>query len=61
MQGFALLLVTYVTVKFPIQSIIGGDLNLPQVDWKGVAEGMSGTQAISFMRVSKIQGGEVGR
>jgi hypothetical protein len=26
------------------QSIIG-DLNLPQVDWKGVAEGMRGTQA----------------
>jgi hypothetical protein len=26
------------------QSIIGGDLNLPQVDCKGVAEGMSGTQ-----------------
>jgi hypothetical protein len=27
------------------QSIIGGDLNLPQVDWKGVAEGNSVTQA----------------
>jgi hypothetical protein len=27
------------------QSIIGGDLNLPQIDWKGVVEGMSGTQA----------------
>jgi hypothetical protein len=27
------------------QSIMGGDLNLPQVDWKGTAEGMSGTQA----------------
>jgi hypothetical protein len=27
------------------QSIIRGDLNLPQVGWKGVAEGMSGTQA----------------
>src|SRR5215510_1688769 len=27
------------------QSIIGGDLNLPQVDWKGVAEGSSVTQA----------------
>jgi hypothetical protein len=26
------------------QSIIGGDLNLPQVDWKGVAEGNSVTQ-----------------
>jgi hypothetical protein len=26
------------------QSIIRGDLNVPQVDWKGVAEGMSGTQ-----------------
>jgi hypothetical protein len=27
------------------QSIIRGDLNLPQVDWKGLAEGMNGTQA----------------
>jgi hypothetical protein len=27
------------------QSIIGGDLNLPQVDWKAVAEGNSVTQA----------------
>jgi hypothetical protein len=27
------------------QCIIGGDLNLPQVDWKGVAEGTSVTQA----------------
>jgi N-glycosylase/DNA lyase len=27
------------------QSIIGGDLNLPQVDWKRVAEGTSITQA----------------
>jgi hypothetical protein len=26
-------------------SIIGGDLNLPQVDWKGVTEGTSVTQA----------------
>jgi hypothetical protein len=26
------------------QSIIGGDLNLPQVEWKGVAEGHSVTQ-----------------
>jgi hypothetical protein len=26
-------------------SIIGDDLNLPQVDWKGVAEGTSVTQA----------------
>jgi hypothetical protein len=26
------------------QSIIGGDLKLPQVDWEGVAEGMSRTQ-----------------
>jgi hypothetical protein len=25
-------------------SIIGGDLNLPQVDWEGVAEGNSVTQ-----------------
>ena len=27
------------------RSIIGGDLNLPQVDWKEVAEGTSVTQA----------------
>ena len=27
------------------QSIIGGNLNLPQVDWRGVAEGTSVTQA----------------
>ena len=27
------------------QSIIGGDLNLPQVDWKGVTEGMSVSEA----------------
>jgi hypothetical protein len=27
------------------RSIIGGDLNLPQVDWKGTAEGTSVTQA----------------
>jgi len=27
------------------RSIIGGDLNLPQVDWKGPAEGTSVTQA----------------
>jgi hypothetical protein len=27
------------------QSVIGGDLNLPQVDWKGIAEDMSRTQA----------------
>ena len=27
------------------RSTIGGDLNLPQVDWKGVAEGASLTQA----------------
>jgi hypothetical protein len=27
------------------RSIIGGDLNLPQVDWKGIAEGTSVTQA----------------
>jgi hypothetical protein len=27
-------------------SIIGGDLNLPQVDWKRVAEGISVTQAL---------------
>ena len=27
------------------RSIIGGDLNLPQVDWKGFAEGTSVTQA----------------
>jgi hypothetical protein len=26
-------------------SIIGGDLNLPHVDWKGVAEGTSVTEA----------------
>ena len=26
------------------QSIIGGDLNLPQVDWKGITEGTSVTQ-----------------
>jgi hypothetical protein len=26
-------------------SIMGGDLNLPQVDWKGVAEGNSVAQA----------------
>ena len=26
-------------------SITGGDLNLPQVDWKGVTEGASFTQA----------------
>jgi len=26
-------------------SIIGGDLNLPQVDWKGIAECISVTQA----------------
>jgi hypothetical protein len=28
-----------------MQNIIGGDLNLPQVDWKGVAEGTSVTWA----------------
>ena len=27
------------------RSIIGGDLNLPQVDWKGITEGTSVTQA----------------
>ena len=27
------------------RSIIGGDLNLPQVDWKGIAEDTSVTQA----------------
>ena len=27
------------------RSIIGGDLNSPQVDWKGIAEGTSVTQA----------------
>ena len=27
------------------RSIIGGDLNLPQVDWKGIAEGGSVAQA----------------
>ena len=27
------------------QSIIGGDLNLPQVDWKRIAEGTSVTKA----------------
>jgi hypothetical protein len=27
------------------RSIIGGDLNLPQVDWKGIAEGTGVTQA----------------
>jgi len=27
------------------QSIIGGDLNLPQLEWKGVAEGTNVTQA----------------
>jgi hypothetical protein len=27
------------------RSIIGGDLNLPQVEWKGIAEGTSVTQA----------------
>ena len=27
------------------RSIIGGDLNLPQVDWKGIKEGTSVTQA----------------
>jgi len=28
-------------------SIIGGDLNLPQVGWKGIAEGTSATQAFT--------------
>jgi hypothetical protein len=28
------------------RSIIGGDLNLPQVDWKGVVEGTGATQAV---------------
>jgi len=27
------------------QSIIGGDLSLPQVDWKGIKEGTNVTQA----------------
>jgi len=27
------------------RSIIGGDVNLPQVDWKGILEGTSVTQA----------------
>jgi hypothetical protein len=28
------------------RSIIGGDLNLPQIDWKGIAEGTSVTQKV---------------
>ena len=34
------------TGKSTKRSIIGGDLNLPHIDWKGSAVGNSGTQAL---------------
>jgi hypothetical protein len=34
------------TQNLTMRSVIGGDLNLPQADWKGEAEGASGFQAM---------------